>query len=221
MNIYFDIETIGTDDEDFIADIMTTIKAPGNLKKAETIAEWEKNDKPKAVAEAIAKTSLDGGLGHIICIGYAINDEPAQTFTGKESWIITEFFRVVTERHKDNRQLSHEFPKFVGHNITGFDMRFLWQRAVVLGIPRPPIIPFNAKPWDAQIGDTMSMWNPERERRTSLDKLCKILGVKSPKGDLDGSKVWDYYRDGRIDEIADYCRGDVEATRSCYLKMIG
>lgn len=222
MNIYMDIETIGTEDQSVIDEIASSIKPPGNIKKAETIATWEAEEKPKAIAEAVAKTSFDGGLGHIICIGYAINDSPAQTITGKESWIISEFFRTVKEAAQVLHQTSitHTLPKFIGHNIVGFDLRFLWQRAVCLNIARPALIPFSAGPWSAAIGDTMLMWNPERERRTSLDKLCRILGVPSPKGELDGSKVWDYYRAGRLDEIADYCRGDVASTRECYQRMI-
>ena len=58
------------------------------------------------------------------------------------------------------------------------------------------------------------------ERRISLDKLCKVLGIDSPKGEMDGSKVGDYFRAGRIAEIAAYCRADVAAVRQVHRRMI-
>ena len=105
----------------------------------------------------------------------------------------------------------------VGHNVSAFDLRFLWQRAVILGIPRPQSIPWQAKPWELQ--DAMVMWNPDREKRISLDRLCKVLGIKSPKGDLDGSKIAQAWADGRHDDIAHYCKADVDATRACWQKL--
>jgi predicted PolB exonuclease-like 3'-5' exonuclease len=63
------------------------------------------------------------------------------------------------------------------------------------------------------------MWNPSREKRVSLDRLCKILGVPTSKGDMDGSKVAETAAAGEWDKIARYCEGDVIATRACYLKM--
>ena len=54
--------------------------------------------------------------------------------------------------------------------------------------------------------------------RISLDKLCKALGLPG-KGEIDGSKVWDYVRDGRIAEVADYCADDVRKVWAVYQRM--
>ena len=90
---------------------------------------------------------------------------------------------------------------FVGHNITGFDLPFLKKRSIILGICPPSVIPFAAKPWDKSVFDTMIQWDGDRDKRISLpDKLCKVLGIESPKGDMDGSKVGEYFRaDGSRD----------------------
>lgn len=221
--ITFDVECVGCEDEAVVAEIAASIKPPGNLKKAETIAKWEAEDKPDAVKEAIAKTSFDGGLGRIVCIGWAVNDkDPGSAYGKDERYILDSFFgdvRRASEYHYKTGDTKIP-PTFIGHNITGFDLRFLWQRAVVLGIKPPSVIPFKAKPWDSSIADTMVMWDAERSRKISLDALCKALSVTSPKSDLDGSKVWDYVKAGRIEEVAEYCRGDVAATRACYQKMM-
>ena len=209
MRVFLDIETIGTEDPDVIAEITAGIMPPGNISKAETIAAWETEKKPALVAEAVKRTSFDGGLGRVICVGIAFGTEPADAISGSE---------VGTLVSVDAMLSNDATATIVGHNV-GWDVRFLWQRFVVNNIQPPAVIvkAAKAKPWD--IEDTMTMWNPDRERKISLDRLCKVLGVPSSKGDMDGSKVWDAYRAGEIDKIADYCRRDVEAMRACWARM--
>lgn len=211
MNLYLDIETIGTEDADVIADIAKGITPPKNYTKADTLAAWEKNDKPTLVKEAVAKTGFDGGLGRIVCIGHAFGDDAVLISDGNEQELLAEVFARV----------GNVMPSaIVGHNVT-WDLRFLYQRAVVHGLQPPPILlkAMHSKPWDACIADTMILWNPAREKMISLDKLCRILGVETSKGDMDGSKVWETYRNGEFSKIAAYCESDVIATRECYRRL--
>lgn len=73
--LYLDIETIETQDADLRARIAADIKPPASMSKAETIAKWEAEAKPDAIASAIAKTALDGATGHLVCIGYAVDGD--------------------------------------------------------------------------------------------------------------------------------------------------
>jgi len=218
--ITFDIETLPSDDSGIIADIAAGIKPPGNLKKAETIEAWERDEKPAAVLEAVRKTGLDGTYGRICCIGFAVDDEPVECSFGNEEDVLRNFFRWLNGAARISDYTDRQSAIFVGHNVLSFDLRFLWQRCVVNGIRPPAIIPFNAKPWDGKVFDTMTAWNPARERSISLDKLCRALGVPSSKGDLDGSKVAEYWQAGRHQEVAAYCMADVEAVRQCHRKMV-
>lgn len=243
MEITFDIETRPCDDAGLIAELtqqaaleaeeaMACVKAPANYKDEAKIAEYISTKRAEilagadeAVAQKIAKTSLDGAYGRICCIGWAIADQAPQSLINvNERDVIAGFFGAIAEAsgmQTHNGMLSQS-GTFIGHSITGFDLRFLWQRAVVLGINRPAFIPFNVKPWDDRIKDTMTLWNPDRDKRISLDKLCKVLGVKSSKaGYLDGSKIAQAWADGRHAEIAEYCEADVVATRECYRRMMG
>jgi 3'-5' exonuclease len=218
--IHFDIETIGTTDPGVIADIAANIKPPGNISKAETIAKWEAENKQKAVDEAVAKTSFDGGLGSIICIALAVDDKPVQSKSGDERESIQWFFDILHDEGQRHYQFNPgKPPAIVGHNIIGFDLRFLWQRAVCLGIKPPGIFPTEYWQMKEIVKDTMVMWNPDRDKRISLGRLCHVLGVPSSKDNMDGSQVWGFFKAGRIDEIDMYCRADVEATRQCYQKM--
>jgi len=109
-------------------------------------------------------------------------------------------------------------PVFIGHNVINFDLRFLFQRSVMCNVKPPIFIPFNAKPWDASVYDTMTAW-AGFGNRVSLDKLCKIFELEDDNNEIDGSKVWDYYKEGRIAEIAEYCKQDVVQTRQAYKRM--
>lgn len=226
MNIILDLETIGDDSEETREAIKATIKPPANYKKQEAIDKWWDENGTAALDDAVAKTSFDGAVGHIICIGLATdNGEPTALFQGTEAKIMTDAYAFIQEAAtmatKSGSQVEREIT-FVGHNLSGFDLRFLFHRSVVLGFKPPACLmkAMRAKPWDSCIADTMLMWSPDRDKRISLDKLCKALGIQTPKGDLDGSKVWDYYRDGRIQEIADYCKKDIVATREVYKRLV-
>lgn len=210
--IYLDIETTCTDDPAIIAEIASTITPPGNYKKPETIAAWEMGEKKRAVEEAVSRTCFDGGYGRIICVCFAIdNGEVWMMHNDSERDLIADVFFAL----KDFTDAT-----FVGHNIT-WDLRMLYQRAVVHGIKPPHALlkAAHAKPWGDSIADTMLIWHPDRDRKISLDKLCKVLGIDSPKGEVNGSMVAQLYRDGEIEKIASYCKRDVEAVRECYKRL--
>src|ERR1041385_6964774 len=145
MDLYLDIETIPTRSNRIRSSIADAIKPPGNMKKAETIAEWEANNKQAAVEEEINRTSLDGAYGNICCIGWAIDSQPVKSSYGEdEKKVLGDF---IAEINKDLTYLRHVRSRVVGHNVLGFDIRFIWQRAIVLGIKVPNWFPRDPKPW--------------------------------------------------------------------------
>lgn len=224
MLLYLDIETLPAMDAATRADIAASVRPPASLKKAETIAKWEAEDKPSAVEEAIRKTAFDGTYGRVLAIGYAVDDQPPACHIGDERDVLTAFLSNLREASKlaFHGGETERAITFVGHNIVGFDLRFLWQRMVVNGIkPTGELLAaMKARPWGREVADTMTMWNPDRQSRTSLDTLCKALNVQTPKGDMDGSQVYDAFKADEIEKIHTYCVGDVEAVRACYRRMI-
>jgi predicted PolB exonuclease-like 3'-5' exonuclease len=218
MNLVLDLETIPTDRADVRDYIAASVTPPGNISKAETIAKWNEESRPAAIEEAVAKTGLDGSFGRVCVIGWAIDDGEPMTVANAddEGYVLREFaMRLVvplSERHTTT---------VIGHNVSSFDLRFLTQRFIVNGIKPPMVIAraARAKPWEDQIVfDTMVQWAGVGGR-VSLDKLCLALSIPSPKGELDGSKVWQFVQDGRIAEVADYCKRDVEAARAIWRRM--
>lgn len=219
MNIYFDIETLPNQDASYREKVANEIKPPATMKKAETIAEWVANEKENAINEAVLKTSFDGGRGSICCIGWAIDDGDVQSITGDESYILQAFFGAINAARKEVFRYStvKVEPVFVGHNVSAFDLRFLFQRAIVNKIKPPTCIPFNAKSWDSSIFDTMTYW-AGYGNRVSLATLCDIFGIESDNTHT-GADVYPMYLDGKIEEIASYCHDDVRITREVYKRL--
>lgn len=218
MLITIDLETCPAQNPAVREEIAATISHPANISKAETIAAWHAEKKPAAVEEAWRKTSFDGAHGHICVVGLAFDDEPAQaiysdSWHADEAQVLQDLFARLNARIEQHPNVR---PRFVGHNLVEFDLRFLFQRCVVLGVRPSPHIPFAAKPWDDSVYDTMVRWGARAGG--SLDKIAKALGLAG-KGNIDGSKVWDYVRDGRIAEVADYCKNDIDLTRALYRRM--
>ena len=56
-------------------------------------------------------------------------------------------------------------------------------------------------------------------RSDAIPKLAKVLGLRSSKESMDGSKVAAYHEAGRDAEIAAYCKEDVRLTRDVHRRM--
>ena len=161
-------------------------------------------------AEILKKLSLSAATAKVICLAYAIDppgDAPVQVLRGEEQEIIKNFWKLVVDCHL-----------FVGHNILDFDLRFMYQRSVIHQIKPLREIPFT-RFRNNPIYDTMQEWSKWGREHVSLDNLSKALGIPSPKENLDGSKVYPYYRAGKLDEICDYCKRDVESVRQVYRRL--
>jgi len=207
--LYIDIETLPVMDERKVELFDARIKPPGNIKKPESIQKWLDDESNKT--EARKKTSFDGAWGSVLCIGYALDDGAVDCiYHAKEIDVLTDFKELLSNGNKT----SH---KMVGHYVKGFDIPFLSKRMLIHGLG--PIFPFGAKPWDVNASCTGEMFSGDPRNIPSLDTLCCAFGIETPKGDLDGSMIYQAFLDGKINEIIDYCKRDVETTRSVYLKM--
>jgi hypothetical protein len=218
MNLYLDIETIPSQSPEVHARIAESITPPGNYKKPETIAEWVEKEKPALVKEAISKTALDGSAGHVCCLSVALADA---------SPLYWEARTVEDERHVIGGFVEHVnyvidgIPyanvTIVGHNVANFDIRFLWQRAIILGIRMPSWFPRDPKPWGNDVFDTMTAFAGSRGT-IGLERLSVALGMDG-KGDVDGSMIGALWAAGEYEKIASYCRADVERTRAIHRRM--
>ena len=152
---------------------------------------------------------------HVSTIGSIDDDEES---------IIAKFFELV-ERYT---------PQLVTWNGGGFDLPVLHYRAMVHGIAAP-------RYWDMGNGDYNDSrdfkWNNYISRyhtrhldlmdllalyqpRASvpLDELAKLCGFPGKLG-MDGSKVWQAYNAGKLQDIRDYCETDAANTYLMFLRF--
>lgn len=211
--LFFDIETLPTTDKKVIERIAASIKPPAKYTKKESIDTWMAENYEQELKKEIHKTGLNGAYGSVACIAWNDGDRVVSTldyFDEKDA--ITCFYENVESIGSDT---------FSGHNIAGFDLKFLKQRSMILGIKPPKNIlkAMNAKPWDDCIKDIMLMWDLDKNKMASLDMMCWWFGVKHGMPDMDGSMVAETWP---VDpqKVIDYCISDVKAEREIYYKMM-
>lgn len=107
-----------------------------------------------------------------------------------------------------------------GHGIKGFDIPFLITRFIHHGIALPNVFQITGKkPWEIQHKDTGEIAKFGGWNNISLDALCFLLNIETPKSGIDGSKVWDAWKSKRYIDIQEYCEKDVEAVMECYFSL--
>lgn len=197
--IFFDIETLPAEEEkkEILEDIFERKKA----KKNKSLTTFE---------EYIERTGLDGTFGRIACIGYAINNEAAECLVGDEPEIIRKFWEI-----------AKDCDLFIGFNNMDFDLRFIYQRSVIRGVKPTRELSF-ARYRNNPIFDIMHEWRKwDNTSSISLHELSKALGIESSKeAGIEGGDVASFFNAGKINEIAEYCKRDVEATRKIYKRMV-
>ncbi len=189
--LFFDIETVPTE---------PSLQHSGLLEAQMQLDE----------AEIIKRLSLSAATARILCLAYALEppaDSPVAVLGGDEREILQSFWKLATETNL-----------FVGHNVLDFDLRFIHQRSMIHQIKPSRELPF-ARFRSAPIFDTMHEWSKWGREHVSLDLLARALDIPSPKECLDGSKVYPYYRAGKLAEICEYCKCDVDTVRQVYRRL--
>jgi len=187
-----------------------------------------------AIEDAYRRQALSPSDGEVCCIGFAVDDadpvavvralgEPEHDYLLRALKAINALLeaavliRATLPRHGSTGVRPH----LVGHNIGGFDLPFLRARCWVNRIKLPGWMPGPLARVGRDYGDTMVLFAGLRDR-ISLDRLCRCLGVPSPKQDgTTGADVLDLWRNGEHERIAEYCGRDVQAVRSVWHIMSG
>ena len=235
MRLYIDLETAPATDPALLEEIAAAVKPPATITKAETLAKWEQEKRPAAVADAIAKTALNPEDGSIISVCVATDDgEPVVLMRPPEdpsdAGLLKSVFAYLDDMLEDasidsnttGERIHRPTPWFIGHNITGFDLPWLWKRAVIHGLEPPFAL---AAPDELRHGrncyDTMVGWAGMRGT-ISLSRLCRVLGLADPKANqagISGGNAWEFWRRGELDIVDSYNRADVLAVRAVFQRM--
>ncbi|RYE22639.1 MAG: 3'-5' exonuclease [Sphingobacteriales bacterium] len=169
-------------------------------------------------------------FARIVCISMAyFNKEEnlrmrVKSFYGfNEKEILEQFLTTINKIEAHNSRWC-----FAGHNIKEFDIPFICRRLVINFLPIPRYLDFqNMKPWETNIIDTFQYWRfGDYKNYTSLKLLAAVMGIPSPKDDIDGSMVGELFWGGTEEEravnlkrIATYCQKDVITTGNIFLRF--
>lgn len=209
--LFLDIETLPCDGTTMpiVKDLYDDYKKKSGARSRNKFGMTESTrDNSTSFDSYVRGTSLSGEFGRIFCIGYAINDQPAECLVGDEKKMLEDFW-----------QIAKDSDLFIGHNVMDFDLRFIYKRSVILGVKPAKELPF-ARYRSEPIFDTMKEWEKWGSQGASLHKLALALGLESSKSEgIDGSKVYDFFLAGKADDICRYCQRDVEVTRRIYNRM--
>lgn len=135
-----------------------------------------------------------------------------------EKQILVDFFDML------NTYYGKSHHCLCGHNIKEFDIPYMCRRAMVHGLELPDILDVQGKkPRETCFIDTLELRKfGDRKNFISLDLLCRVMGVQTPKSDISGEQVAEVYRrDQDLQRITDYCDRDVVAVGELMLKFTG
>jgi len=191
---------------------------------------WDRKSKqfrsPEQTGQDVyERAGIYSEFGKIICIsvGFIKEKDPyalrLKSFYGDdEKTVLSDFSQMLSRFSKANRESL-----LCAHNGKEFDFPYIARRMIINGLLIPDLLD-NAgkKPWEVKLLDTMDLWKfGDYKNYTSLDLLTSVLGIPTPKDDIDGSMVAGiYYIEKDIERIVRYCEKDVVAIAQVLLRFM-
>lgn len=223
--IYIDIETIPsnrevsvelaqpTEDDVKIGNRKGDTAREYKMTRLKELSEKWKEDLEKLrlkAVEDLRKESLDSLKGKILCVGIAFDDEAPLIIQGSEKEIIGSL----------NEQLRNYGDQIIGSTVIGFnvrnfDLEWLWHKS----------IQYNKEflKWFLRTVNVVDLseeirYNKYNKKFYKFDVICKFLGIES-KTIMSGDQVYDYWLDGKLEDIFAYCAEDVKAVRELHKRV--
>lgn len=215
--LFLDIETVP--ETQFFSDLDKTKQELWELK-----SQYQRREDDTA-EEFYDRAGIWAEFGKIICIsvGYfkIMGDKRTfrvTSFHGEEIKILKDFKNLLINHFSQANHL------LCAHNGKEFDFPYIARRMIINRIEIPyKLNLFGKKPWEVPHLDTLELWKfGDYKTYTSLKLLTNVLGIPSPKDDIDGSEVYRvYYEENNIDRIINYCEKDTIAVAQIFLRLRG
>ncbi len=215
--VVFDIETVGMPWLELDAlqrEALTRGSEDGEEYRSRK--EWRSLSPYAARAIVVAMLNPDTGQGKIwyeaagerTCV--KSDDGLFEKIGLSEPAMLAEFWDVLSK-----------FDRVVSFNGRCFDGPFLSVRSAICGVAPTK----NLSGYRYSITEHVDLlelltFHGSYRPSPSLHAACVAFGIPSPKSaEMHGYAVGAAYREGRLAEVADYCRRDVEATAALYRKL--
>jgi len=209
--LFLDIETVSG--KASYIELEEDFKELWNQKSAYWMRDIEKPDEKDFSRIYNEKAGILAEFGQIVCISMGIliiEKGEIKTFrlnsicSDDEKDLLMRFTQLLDKFYPDPNKYF-----LCGHNIKEFDVPYLARRMIINGIKLPKMLDISGKkPWETKfLLDTLELWKfGDYKHFTSLKLLAYILGISSPKDDIDGSQVGQvYWEDKDLERIKVYC----------------
>jgi DNA polymerase elongation subunit (family B) len=215
--VVFDIETVGLpwmELDPLQREALTRGAADGDEHRAKK--EWRSLSPFSARVIVVAMLNPDSGQGKV---WYESAD--ARTESASEDGL---FERVGCDEKTMLEEFwtaMKRFDRVVSYNGRSFDGPFLSIRSALHGL-RPTK---NLSGYRYSVAEHVDLqevltFQGAAQGRPSLHAACLAFGIPSPKSaEMHGYAVGEAYAEGRLADILDYCRRDVEATAALFRKL--
>lgn len=215
--LFLDIETVP--EVQYFSELDTTKQELWELK-----SQYQRKEEFTA-EEFYERAGIWAEFGKIICIsvGYFSFQGDVRTFRttsfyGDEVSLLKDFKNLLISHFSQAKHL------LCAHNGKEFDFPYIARRMIINNLELPyKLNLFGKKPWEVPHLDTLDLWKfGDYKNYTSLKLLTNVLGIPSPKDDIDGGEVYRvYYEEKDIDRIINYCEKDTIAVAQIFLRLRG
>lgn len=216
--LFLDIETV--------SQFETYEHLPAEWKEMWNIkAQFLLRNKESETSETVyERAGIYAEFGKIICISCGClqgNGEDKKLVI--KSYCNDDEKKLLVEFADMLQKWSGDAEKYLcAHNGKEFDYPYICRRMIINGIEIPEALKIaGRKPWEVRHLDTLEFWKfGDYKNYTSLKLLAKVLGVPSPKDDIDGSQVNGvYWKEKDLDRIVIYCQKDVVTLTQVLLRF--
>lgn len=168
------------------------------------------SDRLAAIIAQRKMMSVTPEFNRIVALGWSLNGETQSMINSgdhtSEVSILQRFWH-----------LSKLAKLVCGFNILGFDLPTIYVRSILLDVA--PSRSFDMKPWGTDVIDLMAKRFP-RSGAMGLKRICRIMGIPIPAGDIDGSEVEELWRDDPA-KLGKYVCSDVDLVKELHQRYDG
>ncbi len=215
--LFLDIETVPEE-----SDFSNLSEVKQELFSKKTLYQRKEDFTPEEFYE---RAGIWAEFGKIVCISVGFFDDHSTDLTFRlKSFYGTDEIKILIDfKNLLEKFYSKKQHLLCAHNGKEFDFPYIARRMIINKIELPEKLNlFGKKPWEVPHLDTLEMWKfGDFKHYTSLNLMTNILGIDSPKEDIDGSQVAKvYYEDDDLKRIAKYCENDTLAVAQVYLRLM-
>lgn len=223
---------VNVNPEDVLFLDIETVPAAESFEKLDPVFQtlWDKKSKhfredDQTAGDVYERAGIYSEFGRIICISAGIVKVGEGSFVRLKSFygndekaLLLDFTDLLLRFCK-----LHKKATLCAHNGREFDFPYISRRMIINSLTIPEILDNSGKkPWDVNLLDTMDLWKfGDYKNFTSLELLTSVLGIATPKDDIDGSMVAGiYYKENNLERIVHYCEKDVIAIAQVLLRFM-